>query len=152
MTSTRTDISTHRRPRTAVRWSTDLVVVGAAIACALVAWLFTAGLAGVDLAVVQGDQLRQIGGLAVAITAGVAATAGVISLRILERLTSKAVTVWTWAAVVVTLGSLLGPLSATSAAATGMLACLHGVVAAVVIVALRRSRRRSGAVTRARRT
>lgn len=126
-----------------VPWSTDLVIVAAAVVSALVAWLFMARLAGVNLTVATGDTVQDVGGLAVAVSAGVGALVGVVGLRGLERLTPQALRIWTAVAVLVAVGSLLGPLSATTVTATATLIGLHAVVAGVVIVAARRSRRRN---------
>lgn len=127
-------------------WSTDLVSAGAAVVCALVTWFCTAYLAGLDLAVRRGDEVQQISGLAVALTAAVVSLGGLSVLRLLERLTPRALTIWTVLAVVVTLVSFLGPFGATTTAATGTLLSLHAVVAAVVIASARASRRRRGSV------
>lgn len=124
-----------------VPWSTDLVIVAAAVISALVAWLFMARLAGVELTVSAGNTTQEVGGLAVALTATAAALAGVAGLRVLERLTPRALPIWTVAAVLLAVGSVLGPLSATTAVAAATLIGLHAVVAVVVIVAARRSRR-----------
>lgn len=125
-----------------VPWSTDLVIVVAAVVSVLVAWLFMARLTGVELTVSTGDTVQDVDGLAVVVAAAAAALAGVAGLRVLERLTSKALPIWTVVAVLLAVGSVLGPLSATTAAATATLIGLHAVVAVVVIAAARQSRRR----------
>ncbi len=122
-------------------WTTDLVAVGAAVVCALVTWFCTVHLADLELTVERGSDVQRIGGGAVAVTAGLAALIGLASLRLLERVTSRSLGIWTVLAAVVTALSLLGPLSATSTAATGALLSLHGVVAAVVIASAHASRR-----------
>jgi hypothetical protein len=130
------------QPEATPPWTTDLVGVGAAAVCAMVTWVFTVQLADLDLIVEAGGEVQRVTGWAVALTAGVAALIGYLALRVLERLTPRALGIWTVLAVVMTLVSFLGPLSATSAAATGTLIALHAVVAAVVIASARSSRRR----------
>ena len=115
--------------------------VVAAVVSALVAW-GSARLAGVELAVERGEDVQVIGGVAVAVVAGVSALVGLAVLRLLERRTSKALPVWIGLAVAVTLVSLLGPPGATTPSGTGALLSLHGVVAAVVVAAALASRRR----------
>lgn len=136
-----TNVVTKQRTRQSVPVLTDVVIVGAAVLCALITWFLAVWLGGVDLVVNTGAGDQQVGGVSVAVTAGVAALVGLIVLRILERITGKALPIWVVLAVVVTLVSLFGPLAATTAAAMGTLLTLHGVVAAVVIVAAIRSRR-----------
>lgn len=129
-------------PNTSPPWSTDWVGVGAAVVCAVVAWFFTAHLGDLELTVERGSELQRVGVAAVVLTAGMSALIGFVVLRILERLTSRALTVWTVLVALVTLLSLLGPASATSTAAAGALMSLHTVVAAVVIASAQSSRRR----------
>jgi len=135
---------TTTRPQSRVPWTSDLVVVGAATVCALVLWVTADVFGGVDLLVRSGDDVRRIGGVAVGVSAALAALVGLLVLRGLERLTRHALGVWTGLAVVVLALSVLGPLGATSTAATGTLLGLHAVVAAVVLVSAHRSRRAYG--------
>jgi heme A synthase len=123
-------------------WSADLVGVGAAVVCAMVTWFCTVHLAELDLAVRRGGEVQQVGATSIAVTAGASALLGILVLRLLERRTSAALRIWTTLAAVVTLVSLLGPLSATSGAAIGVLASMHTVVAAVVVASASSSRRR----------
>jgi Family of unknown function (DUF6069) len=136
-TSTQTD---RRRRGVSPPLSADGWAVVAAVVSALVAW-GSARVADVELAVERGGDVQEIGGVAVAVVAGVSALVGLAFLRLLERRTSKALPVWIGSAVSVTLVSLLGPLGATTAAGTGALLTLHGVVAGVVIAAAVASRR-----------
>lgn len=129
-------------PSTNPPWSTDWVGVGAAVVSAAVAWFFTSYLGDLELTVQRGSEAQRIGVAAVVLTAGVSALIGFVALRILERLTSRALTIWTVLVVLVTILSLLGPASATSTAAAGALMSLHTVVAAVVIASAQYSRRR----------
>lgn len=141
--------SSTARPGSGVPLITDLVIAGSSAVCAFVTWLVLVPWGGVDLTVAgsTGD-IQRIGPVAVVIAALVAGLAGVGSLRLLERWTSRPLTIWTVAAAVILILSLLGPLGATSAAAAGSLLALHGVVAAPLIVAVHRSRRACRALDR----
>ena len=70
--------------------------------------------------------------------------AGLIVLRGLERFGSRGLRAWTVIALAAAALSALAPLSVTPVETRGTLLGLHGVVAAVVIVGARRSRRSSG--------
>jgi hypothetical protein len=129
-------------PRTRrVPWRVDLATAGAAAVCATVAWLFVAVLPGVALVVRTGGRTQTVGGVAVALSAAVAAFVGMVGLRLLERLTHRALGVWTALVVLVALVSLVGPLGAVTATAGWALVSLHAVVTAVVLAAGHRSRR-----------
>ena len=127
--------------RPEVPWTTDLVIGGAAVICAMVMWLSAVQVGGVDLVVAIDNETRHIRGISVALSAAAAALVGLIVLRGLERFSATALRTWTLIALAVATFSALGPLSAASADAKGTLLGLHGVVAAVVIVGARRSRR-----------
>lgn len=137
--------TTETRPKSAVRRevprSTDLIIAAAALVCTMVMWWCSVPLGGVDLAVENDNEVRHISGVAVALSAGGAAVLGLIALRGLERLTSKALLIWTSVAVVAVALSALGPISATSPEVAGTLLGLHAVVAVVVIAGAWRSRR-----------
>jgi hypothetical protein len=79
--------------------------------------------------------------LAVAVGSGAAALAAWALLALLERLTNRARTLWTVAAVVVLVASLAGPLSGSGITATNrtVLVLLHLTVGAVLILTLRRT-------------
>lgn len=133
------DVTTRNR-EVAVAWRTDLTIVGAAVVCPLVLWLCAVTWGQVELLVTTGGQTREVGVVAVATTAGLSALAALFVLRKLERRTRAAVRIWTALAALVFLLSLVGPLAAESPSATGTLAAMHAIVAAVVITAGRRSR------------
>ncbi len=122
-------------------WPADVGGALAAIVCALVTW-GSARLADVDLLVERGGEVQEVGAEAVALVAGISALVGLAVLRLLERRTPRGLQLWTGLALGVALASLLGPLSATTAAGTGALLSLHGVVAAVIITSAHASRRR----------
>ena len=136
-----TETSANSTVRRGVPWSTDLVIAAAAVICTMVMWLCTVQVGGVNLAVVNDNEVRHVSGVAVALSAGLAAILGLIALRGLERLTPKALPIWTSVAVVAVALSALGPLSATSSEVAGTLLGMHGVVAAVVLAGAWRSRR-----------
>lgn len=124
-----------------VPWRVDLATAGAAATCALVAWFFVAELPGVDLVVRTGAGVQTVGGVAVAVSAAVAGFAGMVCLRVLERLTHRALAAWTVLVLLVAVVSLLGPLGAVTTTATLALVSMHSVVTAVVLGAGYRSRR-----------
>jgi Family of unknown function (DUF6069) len=139
---TTTTAPTEPRPTARrVPWRVDAATAGAATVCALVAWLFVAVLPGVDLVVRAGAGTVTVGGPAIALTAAAAALVGMAVLRLLERLTARAVGLWSCLVVGAALLSVVGPLGAETVAATGALLTLHAVVTAVVLAAGRRSRR-----------
>lgn len=111
----------------------ELVAAVAAPICALVAWLLLVVVGGVDLSVAMGAGVKQVGWIEVALTAAGAGLVGLLALRLLRRFTTRARGIWTAVAVVVLVGSMLGPLSATNAAALWTLVALHAIVAAVVL-------------------
>jgi hypothetical protein len=119
----------------------DVATAAAAAACAVVTWFFVAVLPGVELVVRTGAGPRSIGGFAVALTAAVAAYAGMLALRVLVRSTERGLALWTALVLVVATVSLLGPLAAVTTSAALALATLHSVVAAVVLAAGHTSRR-----------
>lgn len=129
-------------PRTRrVPWRVDLATAGAAAVCATTAWLFVAVLPGVALVVRTGAGTQTVGGVAVALSAAVAAFVGMVGLRVLERWTHRALGLWTLLVLLVALVSLVGPLGAVTASAGWALVSLHAVVTAVVLAAGHRSRR-----------
>lgn len=127
--------TTRRVPR-----RVDVATAGAAALCALIAWLFVAVLPGVDLTVRTGSGTQTVGGVAVAVSAAAAAFVGMGALRVLERFTHRALTVWTVLVLVVAQVSVVGPLGAVTFAATMALVSLHAVVTAVVLAAGHRTR------------
>src|SRR6478735_691454 len=119
----------------------DVATAGAAAICAVVTWFFVAVLPGVELVVRTSAGLRSVNGVAVAMTAAVAALAGMVALRVLARITHRALGVWTALVLLVAIASLLGPLAAVTTSAALALVTLHSVVAAVVLAAGHTSRR-----------
>ncbi len=139
-TITTAPLTVRRRPQTP--WSTDLAATAAAAVCALVTWTFVAWLPGLDLTVTLGGQVNRVGPVSVAVASAVAALAGFTLLRLLERLTARALRVWLVIATVFALLSVAGPLGAAGTRTAALaLVSLHAVVASVVIAAGWRSRR-----------
>lgn len=124
-----------------VSWSTELVGAAAAVACVLVLWATLVPLGGLELAADMGGSVKQIGVLDIALTAFGAGLVGLLALRVLERFTGRAVTIWTVTALVVLVLSYGGALMAVSTAAMWALIGLHSVVAAVIIAVGVRTRR-----------
>ena len=95
---------------------------------------------GVHLMTRFGNQDAQTVGLGLVLTAGlVGSLAGLGLLVVLEKVTSRAVTIWTAVAVVVLLASLSLPLVAgTTTSAKVALALMHVAVASVLIATFRR--------------
>lgn len=91
------------------------------------------------VATVNGDE-QEIGIVSVIAITALAGLAAWGLLALLERVTSKAKTVWTAIAVVVFLLSLLGPLgSGVGTSSTIVLALMHAGAAATIIPLMRRS-------------
>jgi hypothetical protein len=116
-----------------------LGVLGATLAAAAVWALAVPGL-GVHLMTRFGSGDAQTVGLGLVLTASLMGSlAGLGLLVVLEKVTSRAVTIWTSVAVVVLLASLSLPLVAgTTTSAKGALALMHVAVASVLIATFRR--------------
>lgn len=123
------------------RWRDDWPLAVAAAVAAGVDWVAATELAGVDLAVGSGSDVRQVGLVSVIVCAIVVTLAASGLLRFLEGRTAHARAVWIAVALVVGLVSLAGPLGASSLQAGLALVSLHAVVGSVVLVGLLRSRR-----------
>ncbi len=116
-------------------------VVVAAVAAAVAVWL-VARVAGVDLTVDRnsGGDAVNVGLGMVAIASALAGLAGWGLLAVLERVTSRARTIWTNVALCVLVVSLAAPIGAGSNVGTKLaLAGTHLAVAAVLIPRLRRT-------------
>jgi chromate transport protein ChrA len=124
--------------RNLTRADTGVAVVAAA--AAVVVWS-AARLAGIDLVVRSGGRTSHVTVVSVIVTALVVAVAGAALLRIFERRTTNGRRTWTIVAVSVWAVSLLGPLSATRPSAGLVLAGLHLLVGAVVVLGLRHAHR-----------
>lgn len=114
------------------------VALMAAAAAALV-WA-CARVSDLHLEVRSGSGTTEVTVVSVIVTTLVVAIAGAGLLRVLERRTARGLRTWTIIAAAVWALSLLGPLSATRPAAGLVLAGLHLIVGAVVILGLRRTR------------
>ncbi|WP_433280405.1 DUF6069 family protein [Micromonospora sp. CA-244673] len=119
------------------------LAVLATTAATLAVWVAAVPVAGVDLAVRNGGTEQDVTAVAVGASTLLAGLAGWALLALLERFTARARAVWTGAAALVLLLSLLGPLGGgVGAAATLTLVALHLVAAAVLVPLLRRTARR----------
>ena len=120
------------------RWRDDWPVAVGAAGAAAATWVVLTQVASVDLAVRSGSGDLHVNLVSVIVTSLVVALAGAWLLRLLERSTPQARTIWTLVAVVVWAASFFGPLGARSLAAGLRLALLHAVVGSVVVIGLRR--------------
>ncbi|KAB1913848.1 DUF6069 family protein [Micromonospora sp. AMSO31t] len=119
------------------------LAVLAATAATLVVWVAAVPVAGVDPVVSNGGTEQSVTAVAVGASTLLAGLAAWALLALLERFTARARAVWTGAAGLVLLLSLLGPLGGgVGAAATLTLVALHLVAAAVLVPLLRRTARR----------
>ena len=116
-----------------------LGVLGATLAAAAVWALAVPGL-GVHLMTRFGSGDAQTVGLGLVVTASlIGSLAGLGLLVVLEKVSSRALTIWTMVAVAVLLASLSLPLVAgTTTSAKGALALMHVAVASVLIATFRR--------------
>jgi hypothetical protein len=118
-------------------WSDDVLVGAIAGGAAALVWFGATQVAGVDLAVRSGSGTQHINVISVIVTTLVVTLAGGGLLRALQRRTAKGRSTWTMIALVVWVLSLAGPLGARSLSAGLVLAGLHLLVGAVVILGLR---------------
>ncbi|MET7804573.1 DUF6069 family protein [Micromonospora chersina] len=140
MDTTTTPAVTAARP---ARRRDRALAVLAATAATLAVWAVAVPVAGVDLAVRSGGTEQSVTAAAVGVSTLLAGLAGWALLALLERVTARARAVWTGAAGLVLLLSLLGPLGGgVGAAATLTLVALHLAAAAVLVPLLRRTARR----------
>jgi uncharacterized protein DUF6069 len=114
-------------------------VRGATLAAAAV-WVVAVPVLGVDLVTRFGNAAAQSVGFGLGVAAAlIGSFAGLGLLVLLERVSSRAITIWTVIAVVVLLASLSLPLVAgTTTSAKGALALMHIAVASVLIATFRR--------------
>ena len=123
----------------------DAAVALMAAAAAVLVWA-CARISDLDLVVKSGSGTTVVTVGSVIVTTLVVAAAGVGLLRLLERRTAKALPVWTMVAVTVWALSFLGPLSATRPSTGLVLAGLHLLVGATLILGLRRTHAQSAPV------
>ena len=123
----------------------DAAVALMAAAAAVLVWA-CARISDLDLVVKSGSGTTVVTVGSVIVTTLVVAAAGVGLLRLLERRTAKALPVWTMVAVTVWALSFLGPLSATRPSTGLVLAGLHLLVGATLILGLRRTHAESAPV------
>ncbi|MEO3922341.1 DUF6069 family protein [Micromonosporaceae bacterium B7E4] len=138
MTDTRTNVTTgHTGNPNATRIRLRrLGVLGMAAVAAEAAFFVLRDAAGIELAARSGSSVTEVGPVAVAATAILAALAGWGLLALLERFTTRARLIWTLVAVGFFVVSLLGPAGGVDPGARLGLAVLHLVPAVVLIVGL----------------
>lgn len=121
-----------------------LGVVGATFAAGAV-WALAVPILGVHLMTRFGTEAAQNVGIGLVLTASfIGSLAGLGLLVVLEKVTSRAITVWTAVAVAVLLASLSLPLIAgTTTSAKWTLAVMHIAVASVLISTFRRGQQQS---------
>ncbi|WP_203856489.1 DUF6069 family protein [Plantactinospora mayteni] len=139
MTETRTNVRTEHTANpgaSRARRARRLGVVGAAVVVTEAAFFVLRDGAGIDLAARNGGTVTQVGPVAVAVTAVLAALAAWGLLALLERFTTRARLIWTVVAVGAFGISLLGPAGGVDPAARLGLAVLHLVPAVVLVVGL----------------
>ena len=132
-------VDSTQAPATARTRARALTVLAAALA-ALAFWALARLVLDVELTVGAGTASREVGVAAALGTALLAGALGWALLALLERVTSRARTVWTAVAFGVLLLSLGGPFtSGTGTVGTTVLVLLHLLVGTVLIVGLRRT-------------
>ncbi|MFV2104013.1 DUF6069 family protein [Micromonospora sp. LOL_024] len=126
------------------RWRVRAIGVLAAVLAAVLIWVMSVPLAGVDLAatVAQGEPPMTIGVSAVIVASLINALLGWVLLALLERTTRYGLRIWVIVAVLFTVLSLAGPFTAENGAATAVLALMHLAVGGVLITAMVLSARR----------
>jgi hypothetical protein len=116
------------------RRRTRALAIVAAAGATFTVWTIAHPLAGADLVVNTGSSPTTVTAAAVTLMTVIAGLAAWGLLALLERVTGKAASIWSWIAGAVLLISLLGPIgSAVGAAATTALIAMHLVAGAVLI-------------------
>ncbi|MFI8091877.1 DUF6069 family protein [Streptomyces sp. NPDC086080] len=136
----RTETATPTRRTAGGRFVYLVIATGAAVAV----WLVAHPLLDISLkAKTSGGEAQEVGLAAVVGASLVAGLAAWGLLAVLDRTTAAARTVWTAVGTVVFLLSLMGPAGAEGTGAKIALACMHLVVALVLIPGFARTARRS---------
>jgi hypothetical protein len=138
MTQTVTARSRNSRSNRIRPWATIAGAVGAA----LVVWVLSVPVAGVDLTVGSGSSRQTVGPAAVAVVSLLAGVAAWALLALLERRFRAGCRAWRITAWTVLALSLLGPLGAgATGAVLAILVAMHVVVGVTLIVGLAPLRR-----------
>ena len=122
-----------------IGWHPIGVVALAAAVCATLTWAVAGPLADGPPQVHQGDDVREIGVVSVIVSSLLVAGAAGALLRWWQARSERATRHWTVLALVIAVLSLITPTSAVSLSDGMALVSLHALVAAVVIVGLRRA-------------
>lgn len=138
MTAVANTRQTRRFGTTIVR----LLAVGGAVLAALGVWVIGEPLLGHDMVVESpGEPAMDLGAAEIAFVALAASLLGWVALAILERITARAFTIWTIAAIVVLAVSFVPFANVeTTTGSAVVLALTHVAVAAVLIPGFRRPR------------
>ena len=117
-----------------------LLVVAATVVAALAVWAVATYVVGVDVRSPQ-SSAPQVGVASIAVVSAAAALAGWALLAVLERFATRAVRWWAVIATVVTVASLVAPLTTPGFSMSGRVVLMleHLVVGTVVIALLHRS-------------
>lgn len=116
----------------------DAAIAGLVALLASLAWV-GAWAAGLEPQVRSGSGTSTVNLVSVIVVSLVVSLVGAGLLRVLEHRTAQGLRVWTIVAVLLWVASFTGPLSATRVSTALVLAGLHLVVGAVVIIGLRRT-------------
>jgi Family of unknown function (DUF6069) len=141
--TTTTHETAPRRSATRGRAGRRASTVAAAVLAAVIVWLVAVPVAGLELRVLLGGAIQEVGIGSVVTVSLLATLIGWGLLALLERLLpARARTAWTAIAGSVLVLSLAGPLTGgTTPAVAATLALMHLAVGAVMILGLRRSAR-----------
>ncbi|TDD87191.1 hypothetical protein E1293_08375 [Actinomadura darangshiensis] len=127
------------------------LTVAGAVAAALVLWVLTGPVAGLDPSAETGGKTAEVGAGAVIAGSLIAGLAAWGLLALLERMVARPGRVWTVIAAVALALSMTGPLgSAADGTSMAILAGMHLIVAVILIPGLARTARdvpRENAVT-----
>lgn len=110
------------------------IVIGVAVIAALLIWLIADPIAGVTLEADTGNgNIQRIGLIAIIVVTTLAGLLGWGLLALLERMTSRARTIWLVLSVILLLVSLLGAWGGTSTGARATLLAMHLAVGTILI-------------------
>jgi hypothetical protein len=115
--------------------------IGAAAAAALLIWVVAHPIAGIDLIVGSGSAAHAIGPVSVVLVSAVVGAAAAAVAALLARITSRPRRAWFVTSGVLLILSLAGPLGAATIGAGLVLAAMHLVVGATLIVGIGRTLR-----------
>ncbi|MEU4424452.1 DUF6069 family protein [Actinoplanes sp. NPDC024001] len=136
-----TDVAPSRPTARFARAGSRMLVVAGAVLATVLVWVIGEPLLGHDLVVVSpGQPAMDLGAAEITFVALASSLLGWAALAVLERITARALAIWTIAALVVLAVSFV-PFAGvqTSGGSKVVLALTHVAVAAVLIPGLRRT-------------